>query len=135
MNGSSIERLLQVIDNVIGSIPDFSDVTCLPRVKIACKQYDAAMGKILLIEKNNYVRINQMHNSIGSPYTELYRLKTGLHSLIRMDPEIDPHIKIQLQLCKVHQLSMDAKWCVMQYGDYLERGYNYIQGQNPETTN
>ena len=104
-------------------------------------ELDSIIDKVQLIDKNIYVRNNQMHNSLGSPYTEMYRLQAILNETVTFSASCQYMGEYLLQVTKaamlinrVLQLAIDTKWAIITYSDYLERGYNYVQGQNPDTT-
>lgn len=115
-----------------------SNVSKLSSIKAT---FDAALQKVNLIDKNIYVKNTAMHNSIGSPYTELYRLQAALNDVISysqacntMGEYVQACSEANRLLNRAVQLVVDAKWAVITYCDYLERGYNHVQGQNPDTT-
>lgn len=137
MYGRNLENLVMTIDRITTTIPDASDISCIPKVQMVSKNYDAAMQKISVIDKNIYVRNNLMHNSIGSPYTELNRLKATLHAVINLGKDgvtEENETKVRFMLSKIHWQAIDAKWATLMYGDFLERGYNYIQGESEATS-
>ena len=110
-------------------------------IKQLKSEYDALISKIQLIDKNIYVKNTSMHNSIGSPYTEMYRLQNILNEITTfsanceyMGEYVETAIKISSLISRAMQLAIDTKWAIITYSDYLERGYNYVQYQNPDTT-
>lgn len=122
-------------DPYSGTIQNISDLKPLK------SEYDSLMSKIQLIDKNIYVKNTSMHNSIGSPYTEMYRLQDILNEIVSFSVSCEYLGEYVLQVAKATsliaramQLAVDAKWAVISYSDYLERGYNYVQGQDPGTT-
>ena len=103
--------------------------------------FDAFINRVQLIDKNIYVKNTEMHNSIGSPYTELYRLQSALNDVIffsrscnYMGEYVAGCVEALRLLNRAMQVAVDAKWATIMYGDYLERGYNHVLGQNPDTT-
>ena len=127
MYGRNVEQTLQVVDSVIVNIPEFYNVSAAQQLGSITRQFDSIMSTIVRIENNIYGGKTNMHNSIGSPYVELHRLQAALHTVIGMDPNTVPHLRIQLMLSKVHQLAIDAKQSLLLYGNFVEHGYSYIQ--------
>lgn len=118
-----------------GFIENISDL------KAAKSGFDSLIQNIQLIDTSIYVRTNEMHDSIGSPYTELYRLQQAIDDVISFSRECQYMGEYVAACCeatrllvRVTQLAIDAKWAVINFGDYFERGYNYIFGENPDTT-
>lgn len=103
--------------------------------------YQELMRKIDIIERNIYVPSNQMNNSIGSPYQELFRLRDSIQTAINFSEKYQylcEYVYNSIQAIHiihcVRTNAIDAKWAVITYADHLERGYNYVQNQDPETT-
>lgn len=92
--------------------------------------------KIKPIERANYVGATQMHNSIGSPFVEIYRLNDALKEAISYGANTNPFpwigqkVTYQIYVSYVVQYAIDAKYAVMNplTSDYLERGYRYLEG-------
>lgn len=128
--------------NPIATEIDHADVICnISDLQPLKSEYDNIISKIHLIDDNIYVKNVQMHNSIGSPYTELYRLQKCINDVLAfsfsctiMGEYVYAIAKAVTLLNRTLQMAVDAKWAVIEYADYLERGYNYILGQDPETT-
>lgn len=88
------------------------------------------ISNIQRIEGKLYVKANKVHNSYGSPFTEIYDLKKKIdlcknysdqHSHLQWLGE--KHVLLNF-LQMVLTTSVDAKFAVIMYHDYLQRGYD-----------
>lgn len=97
------------------------------------------IDRIRVIDRKLYTSKENVHNSIGSPYTELYDLNDKLKNLQRWCGD---HTELQwigekhallnmMQL--VVQATINAKYAVIIYHDYLQRGYDYCHNDNKQS--
>ncbi len=121
-------------------IPQVHTIANVSKLQPIKAEFDAIIGKTKIIDKNIYVKNTEMHNCIGSPYTELYRLQEALNDVISftrspglMGEHVAACVEAGRLLNRAIFLIVDAKWAVIHYGDYYERGWNFIQGQNQDT--
>ena len=122
-------------------IKSFGTITNILDMRSKGAVYQEFMRKIDTIQRNIYVPSNQMNNSLGSPYAELFRLRDSIQAAINFNQKYEylceyTYLSIQaLHLIHcVRSNAIDAKWAVIIYADHLERGYNYVQNQDPDTT-
>jgi hypothetical protein len=126
---------LQVSNWYATEVPQTHTVSNVSKLRPIKAEFDALVQKIQMIDKNVYVKKTDMHNSIGSPYTEIYRLQEALNNVVsytKTTTLIGEHVNATIEagrlLNRTIQLIVDAKWAVIQYADYLERGFEYIKG-------
>lgn len=92
--------------------------------------------KMKKMDNQNYCDKTEINNSIGSPWTEFARLKTGIQDL---SSYYDAHPSLQylgektamcLLMNTVLTLVIDAKWALITYHDYTQRGFDNLYNDN-----
>lgn len=104
-----------------------------PYVSLLIEMGEKLQGDISSIQKIEgklYVKANKVHNNYGSPFTEIYDLKKKIDTCKNYSEQ---HPRLQW-LGEKHALlnfiqmilttSVDAKFAVIMYHDYLQRGYD-----------
>ena len=99
------------------------------------------ISNIQKIEGKLYVKATNLHNSYGSPYTEIYNLKKKIdlcENYANQHPRLqwlgEKHALINF-MQMVLTISIDAKFAVITYQDYLQRGYDSnINGKKSSIT-
>jgi hypothetical protein len=84
------------------------------------------------IEAKSYIKVTGVHNGYGSPYTEIYDLKKKIdicNKYAKQHPRLqwlgEKHTLLNL-IQMVMTTSIDAKFALIVYQDYLQKGYNSI---------
>lgn len=115
-----------------------SDTTVLTYLK---RELDAVVLKIKRIDSVLYTRKENMHNSVGSPFTEIYRVQQTLTNVVSYSRDslyigeyIQNLARLMNMIARLRSYAVDAKWAIVMYADYLERGFNHLQQQDPDTT-
>ena len=97
------------------------------------------VDKINTLANDSYFDIKSFNNSCGSPWTEINRLKNVMDKLHDVAKNL---IKYQSQksgllglLNLVMSCAIDAKWALITYNDYIQRGYdNKFNDKRPSIT-
>jgi hypothetical protein len=108
-------------------IPLFS-----PSISKAISQFEADIEKVRRIQKQLYVTPDKMHNSIGSPYTELYNCLSSINvvkSYMRTLNYMGEKIAYMSSLNIMGRCLLDCKISIQMYADNLERGYDQLIGE------
>ena len=94
------------------------------------------VGRLRRIENTNYVNINEFHNSIGSPWSEIYDLNERI-STIREYAEKYPNLQwlgekhsLLALMKEVSSYAVDAKWAIVHYHDWIQRAYDNTFNEN-----
>lgn len=90
------------------------------------------LSKLNLLEEGLYTSTKSFNNSIGSPWTEVKRLKNNIDKVSNYAGEDyigDRNVVISL-LSAVISSTVDAKWAIIFYHDYLQRGFDNIFNDN-----
>lgn len=116
-----------------------SDTTVLTSLK---RELDAVVLKIRRIDSVLYTKKERMHNSVGSPFTEIYRVQQTLSNVVSYSRDslyigeyIQNLARLMNMIARLRSYAVDAKWAIIAYADNLERGFNHLQKQDPNTTN
>lgn len=98
-------------------------------------------GKVAAIGSDNYVGTTSYNNSTGSPWTEMAKLQeavaqgaaySGAHAPFNYVGEKAGMLAL---LNMIMSAAVDAKWAIITYHDYLQRGYdNKYNGNEPSVT-
>lgn len=98
---------------------------------IRIKHLSPENRKLEKIERDNYEQVESFNNEIGSPWTEMYELE---EKIIEMEEYANDYPNLQW-LGEKHTLlglmqvvlsyCIDAKWALIHYQDYVQRGYDY----------
>ena len=110
-------------------------------VSAAYSALEPYYGKMTTLEEDHYVESTDFHDSIGSPWNELKRLRTAVkkgeqyaaaHNPLNYVGEKAGMLAI---LNEILTLSVDIKWAMIYYHDYIQRGFDYMfNGNNPSLT-
>lgn len=90
------------------------------------------LGKLGVLKKGLYTDTKSFNNSIGSPWTEIERLKSFIEKVASYSGEDyvgDRSIVIAL-LSSVVSSAVDAKWALILYSDYIQRGFDHKFNDN-----
>ncbi len=102
-----------------------------PIKDIRVKSLSPENQKLKKIENDNYEKVDSFNNELGSPWTEMYDLEMKIQDL---EVYADDYPNIQwmgekqalLHLMQVVlHYTIDAKWALTHYQDYIQRGYDY----------
>lgn len=107
-------------------------------IRSAMSTISTDRNKMNTLARGLYTSINSFNNEYGSPWTELNKLEDAIksaevfaaaHSELEWLGEKDGLLGL---LNKVLTLSIDAKWALIHYHDYIQRGYdNIFNGKIP----
>ena len=93
--------------------------------------------KMKQLEDNHYVESTDFHDSVGSPWNELTRLRSAVKrgeqfgSLNYVGDKAGMLAILNLIL----SLTVDVKWSIIYYHDYIQRGFDYMfNDNNPSLT-
>ena len=92
--------------------------------------------KLKKIQSEMYTNSNEFNNSIGSPWTEVDNLKKVLDMVSsRNYGSYSRDIAgIGLMLSQVTAACVDAKWAIITYNVYIQRGFDTIFNGSPSVT-
>ena len=82
------------------------------------------------LEKKHYINSDEFNNCIGSPWGELKKLRAAVsmaetYSANSMD-YIGEKAGMLSVLCMVYTTATDAKWAIIYYHDYIQRGFDHV---------
>jgi hypothetical protein len=161
MMGSDIERMVSGIDSLISALdssitglasaiayaietPNFvdeknvdaGDFTSGPGSAFSAMSGD--LGNMQSLGSGLYVGTSSFNNSIGSPWTELSNLSSAMSDVTGFSVPllyIGPKAALLALLNKAMTRAVDAKWAIITYHDYIQRGYdNQYNGNNPSVS-
>lgn len=95
------------------------------------------VGKMASLGSSLYTSASSFNNSYGSPWTEMNRLEHAIAALPPADSLTWRGDRTRLLCLMTVALNraIDAKWAVVIYHDYLQRGYdNQYNGNEPSIT-
>jgi hypothetical protein len=105
-------------------------------VKSAISASSSVMGQMSSLGNNMYTSSDGFNNSYGSPWTEMTKLNSvlssvetyiGLHSNMRFVGEKSALMGL---LTMASSACVDAKWALITYNDYLQRGFDNKYNDN-----
>lgn len=110
-------------------------------VSSAMSSLSSDCGKMSSLEGGMFTSSKGFNNSVGSPWNELTRLQelisagtsySGAHTPFKFMGEKQGMLSI---LSMIMSSAVDAKWAIITYNDYIQRGYdqNY-NGKKPSIT-
>jgi len=94
--------------------------------------------KIRVIQEKMYTDVNSFNTEYGSPWVEIYDLKDKIEQVKKYSnrfPELqwigEKHSLLNL-LQLVYTASVDTKWAMIYYHDWIQRGYDHLfNNDNP----
>lgn len=112
-----------------------------PQIKTAFTKIKNELPNVKTIDNKLYVNKFQMHNSVGSPYTELYAIDS---TFIHMEQYANSHSQLNyigekmtmfFYLQTMITRLTDAKVMIIIYFDNIQRGYDsLVNGGKPSIT-
>lgn len=165
MMGKDIERILSGIDSVkeaaVNSVDSLAGSTAYQISVIGSSEFpvplypssftnpiDSAMsgmggdcGNMDSLRNGLYTDTTAFNNSYGSPWTELDRLKDAVNSVTSFGNGHNPMNWVGEKAAllglinKVVSAAVDARWAIMHFHDYIQRGYDHeFNGDVPSIT-
>lgn len=158
MMGKDVERILSGIDIVkdesskmvnalvgiccYNAIADPVEVTTSPYTDPIVNAMQSMKGDCTnmgSLRSKLYVGPGSFNNSYGSPWTELSNLQTAVDDVKRFADSHNPFMRLlgeKLSLMgliqRVYVSATDARWALMHFHDYVQRGYDHeFNGNQP----
>lgn len=104
----------------------------LQEISETLEELSGDLSKLDKLEKGLYTDIKKFNNSIGSPWIEIKRLRSAINTISSYTGEDyvgDRHVVIAA-LSAVISSAVDAKWAMIFYHDYVQRGFDNIFNNN-----
>lgn len=104
--------------------------TFIDPIKEAMTSIEEDCGKMNDLSKGLYTNVNSFNNGYGSPWTELSVLSSTINmveSFISSHANLDwigDKSALLALLNTILSTSIDAKWALIYYHDYIQRGYD-----------
>lgn len=95
------------------------------------------LGKVGDLGSSLYVSSSSFNNSCGSPWSEVDKLKSAMFALPGADSLTwrGDRTKLLCLMTVALNRAIDAKWAIIIYHDYLQRGFdNKYNGNEPSIT-
>lgn len=116
----------------IGSLGSISDATT---------SLSSDASKMANLASNLYSDVSSFNNSAGSPWIEISNLNSAcsnLQSFVSTNGNfvyVSQKVALMSLLNSVMTLAVDAKWAIITYHDYVQRGYDCVyNGNTPSVT-
>lgn len=102
-----------------------------PIKEIRVKKLTPENKRMKKVEDDNYEKVGSFNNEIGSPWDEMYDLE---EKILELEAYADDYPHLQwigekhtlLSLMQVVlSYCIDAKWAMIHFQDYIQRGYDY----------
>ena len=95
--------------------------------------------KMNSLESNMYTDVNNFNNSYGSPWKELHTLEESINNIIDLDLSNGKYMGGKIALLGLMNVALscviDAKWALITYHDYIQRGFDSkFNGNIPSVT-
>lgn len=98
-------------------------------------QISADVSKMSQLGNGLYTSTDTFNNSAGSPFTEISALSDALSSLTASITWLGDRTNALAQLQVAYGRAIDAKWAIIYYHDYIQRGYDHkYNDNNPSIT-
>lgn len=104
----------------------------LSKITSTLEELSDDLSKLGTLEKGLYTDVRSFNNSIGSPWLEIKRLRSSIDAVSSYSGEDyigDRAVVISL-LTSVVSSIVDAKWALIHYHDYIQRGFDNIFNDN-----
>lgn len=102
----------------------------LESVSTMAGQISGDVGKMNQLGNGLYTSTNSFNNSCGSPWAEISALNDVLTSLNGSITYMGDRINALAQLQIAYGRAIDAKWAIIYYHDYIQRGYDHKYNNN-----
>ena len=91
---------------------------------------EAYCTKMNTIETEHYIGSEQFNNCIGSPWSELKKLRTAVNMAESYGANsmnyVGEKAGMLSMLCMVYTTATDTKWAIIYYHDYIQRGFDHV---------
>ena len=110
-------------------------------IRSAMNSISSDLIKMNSLSRILYTSTGSFNTGYGSPWTELNKLDNVIsdaESFVNSHPTIDwvgDKAGLLSLLNKILSMSIDSKWAITYYHDYIQRGYDHVyNGDNPSIT-
>lgn len=108
--------------------PNGSVAQYVSSVKSAYSSFSSDNSKMKSLESNMYTSSNSLNNSYGSPWKELHVLEESINNISSFNSGSGQYIGGKIELLGLLNIALscaiDAKWALITYHDYIQRGFD-----------
>jgi hypothetical protein len=106
------------------------DISILNAVSNMASNLSSDVSKMSSLGNNLYTSTSSFNNSCGSPWAELATFYDSLQNLSLSITWMGDRITALSVLTIALSRAIDAKWAIIYYHDYIQRGYDHVYNDN-----